>query len=122
LGIIGGIWSGILLVLYSLGSFDQKFCAILPFQKIRWTFLLGFLTGVNVCPPFLASLAYVFNLKDVLASLLYFLMFFLSTSLYIIPAALLGFFSKTVWINRMARVSGMAVGVFFVIFYLLKVW
>lgn len=109
------LWIGLLMIVYSLGMIDKKFCAALPFAKIKWPFLLGFLTGVNICPPFLASLTYVFNLKDVIASLLFFLMFFLGTSVYIIPAAFLGVFTKVKLLQKLAQVSGIIVGLYFIL-------
>lgn len=117
--LLANIWLGILMILYSLGTIDKKFCAILPFNKLKWPFLLGFLTGVNICPPFLASLTYVFNLKDALASLAYFFMFFLGTSTYIIPSAFLGVFTKFNWMIKLARISGVITGVYFVMKYLI---
>lgn len=114
-------WNGILLILYSLGTIDKKFCGFLPFKKIRWAFLLGFLTGINVCPPFLASLSYVFNLRSALNSLLYFFFFFLGTSLYLIPSALLGVFTKVNWITKIARISGVLAGIYFVLQNLFRI-
>ena len=117
---LANIWLGLLIILYSLGTIDKKFCSFFRFNKIKWPAVLGFLTGVNICPPFLASLTYVFTLKQVITSLIYFLFFFLGTSTYIIPAALLGVFSKTNWIIKVARIAGIAVGVYFVIQNLIK--
>ena len=119
---LGNLWTGILMILYSLGTIDKKFCQMIPFEKIKWPALLGFLTGVNVCPPFLASLTYVFNLKDAFNSLFYFFMFFLGTSTYIIPSALLGIFTKMGWLQKIARVSGVLVGLFFVLKNILRVF
>lgn len=116
---LANIWLGISMILYSLGTIDKKFCAALPFAKIKWPILLGFLTGVNICPPFLASLTYVFNLKDIIISLLYFSMFFLGTSTYIVPAAILGIFSKYNWLIKIARLSGILAGAYFIIKYLI---
>jgi sulfite exporter TauE/SafE len=115
---LANIWLGIMIILYSLGTIDKKFCALIPFAKIKWPIFLGFLTGVNICPPFLASLSYVFNLKDVLSSLFYFLMFFLGTSTYIVPSALLGVFTKYNWLLKIARLSGILAGTYFIIKYL----
>ncbi|MDP2860425.1 MAG: sulfite exporter TauE/SafE family protein [bacterium] len=120
--ILVNIWLGFLLIIYSLGTLDKKICASFPFYKIRWPILLGFLTGVNVCPPFLASLFYVFGLKDVFASLLYFLMFFLGTSVYIVPAGLLGISTKADFIVGFARISGIAAGVYFIVQGIFRVW
>ncbi len=111
---LANIWTGILMIVYSLGVIDKKFCSFLPFQKIKWPLLLGFLTGVNVCPPFLASLTHVFNLRDAISSLTYFLLFFLGTSTYIVPTALLGTFTRLGWLPKLARFSGIAVGIYFI--------
>jgi len=80
------------------------------------------LTGVNICPPFLGSLAYIFNLKSALLSLGYFLLFFLGTSVYIVPFALLGAFSGNNWLQKWARISGIFVGIYFVVINLIKIW
>lgn len=119
---LGNLWTGILMIFYSLGMIDKKFCSLLPFKKIKWAFLLGLLTGVNICPPFLASLTYVFNLRDAIASLFYFLMFFVGTSAYIIPSAILGIFTKFGWLQKLARVSGVLVGLYFVTRNLIRVF
>jgi len=109
------LWMGILLILYSLGKIDKKICALLPFKKIRWPFLIGFLTGVNVCPPLMASLTYVFNLRSALRSLFYFLAFFLGTTTYLLPAAFFGVLTKSAWIPKAARVSGVLAGIYFIV-------
>jgi len=112
---LGNIWMGLLLIPYSLGAINKKFCSFLPFTKIRWILLLGFLTGTSICPPFLASLTYVFNLQGALLATLYFLMSFLGTSVYIVPAALLGVFTKFDWLQKLARIAGAIVGPYFVL-------
>lgn len=109
------LWTGIMLIVYSLGQIDKKLCALIPFKKIKWPFLIGFLTGVNVCPPMVASLTHVFNLKSAINSLLYFLLFFFGTSTYIIPAAFLGIFTKSNLIQKIARLGGVLAGLYFII-------
>lgn len=119
---LANIWTGILMILYSLGTIDKKICSLIPMKKIKWPLIVGFLTGVNICPPFLASLTHVFNLRDAVASLWYFLMFFLGTSLYIVPSALLGVFTKKGWVQKFAQVSGVIVGIYFVVISFLRFW
>lgn len=108
--------TGTFMIGYSLGllRWGAKVCARF-FGPIKAPLLLGFLTGVNLCPPFLASLSYVFNLRDVLKSILYFGLFFLGTSLYIVPLAFLGVFSRQTIFQKIARVSGAFVGFYFVV-------
>ena len=107
---------GVLMIGYSLGLISwwgHKACKRF-FHRAKIPILLGFLTGINVCPPFLASLTYVFNLQSVLLGVLYFLFFFLGTSIYIVPLAFLGVFSQQTIFQKIARVSGVFVGAYFV--------
>lgn len=107
---------GLLMIGYSLGLFywGAKVCAK-SFIWIKIPFLLGFLTGVSPCPPFLTSLGYVFNLQSILLGMAYFLFFFLGTSVYIAPLAFLGLFSRETKLQKIARVSGIFVGIYFFI-------
>jgi len=118
---LANLWLGISMILYSLRAINQKFCPAKLFNYLKWTFLVGFLTGVNICPPFLASLTYVFNLRDVFLSLIYFFTFFLGTSTYIIPAAIFGFFSKIPWLQKLGQISGFFVGFYFIAQSLFKI-
>ena len=109
------ILMGVTLISYGFGSLKWKHKACKLFMgRVRIPILLGFLTGVNICPPFLASLAYVFNLKSVFSAIFYFLNFFLGTSLYIIPLGFLGYFSNDFLVQKLARISGIFIGGFFV--------
>lgn len=105
---------GAFMIGYSFGllSWGAKVCARY-LGPVKIPLLLGFLTGVNLCPPFLASLSYVFTLRDVLRSVFYFALFFLGTSLYIVPLAFLGVFSQKTTFQKIAQVSGVFVGVYF---------
>lgn len=109
------LFTGLVLVVFSLGilKWGHGACKLF-FGKAKVPVILGFLTGVNVCPPFLASLAYIFTLKSVFASAVYFVFFFLGTSVYIVPLGLLGSFSRETILQKIARVSGVFVGAYFV--------
>lgn len=119
---LANLWIGILMVVYCLGVIDKKFCAAIPLSKVKWPVVLGFLTGINICPPFLGSLAYVFNLKSAVFSLVYFLAFFVGTSTYIVPFTLLGVFSQKHWLQKLAQYSGIAVGFYFITVNIIKLW
>lgn len=108
------LWLGISLIVFSLGMIDRRLCHFLPMEKIRWPALFGFLTGVNVCPPFLASLSYVFNLGQLISSLVYFLGFFLGTTLYLVPVAFLGALSRFSFFEKLGRFAGVVAGIYFV--------
>lgn len=107
---------GLVMIGYSFGflKWGAKVCGR-SFGKVKVPFLLGFLTGVNICPPFLASLSYVFNLKSFIWAVLYFLMFFIGTSLYIVPLGFLGFLTRESIFQKIAQVSGILVGGYFLV-------
>lgn len=66
---------------------------------------LGFFTGLNLCPPFLLAFAGAAENASLAASLLFFLLFFIGTSLYFIPLPLVGLLSRhndLRWIGKVA--------------------
>lgn len=108
----------ILLILYSFSLLKEK---ILLCQKIKksspkFPFLIGFFTGINLCPPFLISLTYVFTLHNFWAGIIYFFFFFLGTNFYIFPIYFLGFLNKIREFQLVARISGIVVGILFFIY------
>lgn len=80
----------------------------------RFPFLMGILLGLNVCPPFLLAITYTLdNGGGPLTGVLFFLFFFLGTSVFIIPLAFMGPFSQFPWLLRLSKVSLVASGVIF---------
>jgi len=71
-----------------------------PFFK-RLPLALGFVTGINICPPFAAGFLRLMELADVLKGFIYFGGFFTATSLFISPV-LLG----TPWLGQKANEIG----------------
>ena len=57
----------------------------------RWTtphrlpFAMGFLTGINVCPPFLTGMVVVLAIGSAAGGVAFFMAFFAATSLYLLP-------------------------------------
>ncbi|MCP4687567.1 MAG: sulfite exporter TauE/SafE family protein [Desulfobacterales bacterium] len=51
----------------------------------RLFFITGALTGINLCPPFLLAVGAAMGAASVLRSMAFFLVFFLATSIYLIP-------------------------------------
>lgn len=114
----------LLMILYALGLMKPKlsFCSAKGF-KTRLPVALGFLMGINICPPFLMSLAYVFTLHSALKGIIYFLMFFLGTSLYLLPLVFLGFLNKMKEFRLVARIAALIVGLSFFaygIYYIIR--
>ena len=76
---------------------------------------MGFFMGINLCPPFLLSVTYVFSKHSPFYGMAYFALFFLASSIYFLPLVFLGLASKAREFQRVARVSGFLVaGIFFI--------
>ena len=117
----------LVLIIYASGFFPPKadppragkpklsFCTGKFFRE-KSPLLMGFLMGINICPPFLMSLAYVFILHSTVKGIVYFIMFFVGTSLYILPLVFLGFLGKMKEFRLIARISALIVGIVFLIY------
>jgi len=77
---------------------------------------MGFFMGINLCPPFLLSVAYIFRQQSAFYGALYFALFFLTSSVYFLPVVFLGLASKAKELRTMARVSGFLVAVIFFVY------
>lgn len=87
-GIALGVTATVMVVYALNRSLPQwKICG--PFVSRRWArrapFFLGFLIGINVCPPFLVAIARLVQVGQVGSGVIFFLSFFVGTSLYILP-------------------------------------
>lgn len=106
----------LLLIIYALGFLKQKSWCSGKFFKEKSPLLMGFFMGINICPPFLMSLAYVFTLHSVVKGIVYFIMFFLGTSLYFLPLVFLGLLGKMKEFRLIARLAALIVGITFLIY------
>ena len=77
-------------------------------------FILGGLTGLNICPPFLLAISYTLQ-RAVTPSfgICFFMSFFIATTLYILPVGIVGHISHHEVIARVGRVATVAVGIAF---------
>ena len=107
----------IVMVLHITGLSKQKDNLCLA-SKIhnRSAIVMGFLMGVNICPPFLLSLAYVVSLNDILQSMLYFVIFFFASSIYFLPMIFVGMLAKIKELQKAAQVSGIMAACVFMIY------
>ncbi len=60
-----------------------------PFVSRQFPFLLGFLMGWNVCPPFLIGIDRLLEIGNPALGTIFFFAFFISSSLYLLPLFLL---------------------------------
>lgn len=71
-----------------------------PFFK-RIPLALGFMTGINVCPPFVAAFVRLVEMADMTAGLFYFAGFFTATSIFLLPAI-----APTPFLNERLKIIG----------------
>lgn len=116
-----GIMSlSLILIIYSLNLISKKVCCPKKLEK-RTSLIFGFFTGINICPPFLISLFYIFTLKSILAGIAYFISFFFATSIYFLPLLGFSFLGRMREFQRAARISGIFVGVSFLIYSIFNI-
>ncbi len=86
-------------------GFRGRFAAMTQRRPAILPAVTGLLTGLSLCPPFVAALAGATSQVSLLSSLVFFGSFFLATSLYVIPfpfAGLLGRFQAIRITGRLA--------------------
>jgi sulfite exporter TauE/SafE len=106
------------LVFYAVGFWRPawSFCPAGTRRGAATPVLLGFLMGVNACPPFLMSAAYVLTLHSMAKGIVYFLVFFCVTTLYLVPLFFVGLLGRIKEFRWAARASAFLVGVLFLIY------
>lgn len=113
-----------LMIIYGLqGGFPQwRMCRILApaMSRVKTPFLLGVFLGVNLCPPFLVALADVYLNGRIGYGLVFFLVFFLVTTLFLLPFTLLGYLAKFPSLRTVAQLAAVVVGVLYLLLGLLR--
>lgn len=115
LGAIISILIGIILILSGLNfQFPRlSFCKyIFKFTSpVKSSYFFGLFTGVNVCPPFVGAATRVFNNGGIIYGFLFFLIFFLATSIYFLPYLGVSFLTKKIEpLKEIARFSMLIIG------------
>lgn len=83
-------------------------------DRIPGAAVLGLLTGVSLCPPFIAAGIRAAQAANMIAAILFFAMFFLGTSIWFLP------FTGMAWIrrNEAVRTVGRMAMVLIAVYYL----
>jgi sulfite exporter TauE/SafE len=108
---------GALMILYSVvQSFPHVgFCrALNPRLQSDWYLLLvGLLAGINLCPPFLLAVTSAFDLGGALKGMLFFFVFFIATSVYLVPFLFSGLFNRFREVRFAGRIASVVAGLYF---------
>jgi sulfite exporter TauE/SafE len=82
-------------------------------SHFRFPIVFGFLTGINICPPFLLAVAYTFGLGSMVIGTIFFGGFFLGTSVYLLVLLPLGYLGQWQNLRIIALITAILSGVFF---------
>lgn len=94
---------GAMLIFYNLKAISGS-CALKRAERLLSIFfsrdsllypvLLGLVTGINICPPFLVAFTEAASSTGILESVLFFITFFIGTSVFFLPLPFLGLIRK----------------------------
>ena len=74
---------------------------------------LGFLTGLSLCPPFVAAGVRAAELGSVAAALLFFAVFFIGTSVWFVPFVGLGCVARNEAVTTVARMAMVLIALYY---------
>ncbi|MBN2348089.1 MAG: sulfite exporter TauE/SafE family protein [Bacteroidales bacterium] len=112
----------VLLILYGfyrfkeicLGHLQQKINSNLRKQFPRIVpFISGVITGFNICPPFLIAITKASDTGSITSGILFFLMFFMGTSLYFVPLPFTGFLKRQQVFRIIGKFASIVTGFIF---------
>ncbi len=122
IGLIHILLAGVLLwYAYSAGHACAKSCSGSELVSIGGTgeraisgaAALGFLTGLSLCPPFVAAGVRAAELGSVTAALLFFAVFFLGTSVWFVPFVGLGCVVRNEAVTTVARMAMVLIALYY---------
>lgn len=106
---LGELLLGGLMLGYALGFAlpHASLCrtTLTLFNRNRLLFTAGFCTGINICPPFLLAVTEAMRSASLLGSLLFFLVFFLTTTIYLVPFVFSGMAARNRELRSAARIA-----------------
>jgi sulfite exporter TauE/SafE len=87
-----------------------KLLALVSRRPLILPVLMGLLTGLTLCPPFIAALAGATSQASLFSTLLYFSSFFIATSLYMAPFPFAGFLARFAALRIVGRMAAGVMG------------
>ena len=92
-------------------------CSESPLGRCRVLFrggIWGLLSGLQICPPFLAAVNGAAQTRGLGSSLLFFFLFYLGTGIWFIPFPLVGVLGRFRQVAQVARFCALPLGAFYV--------
>lgn len=84
-------------------------------HRIPGAAVLGFLTGVSLCPPFVVAGVRAAEAANVAAALLFFAVFFVGTAVWFVPFAGLGWMRRNEAVNTVARMAMVLIAIYYLL-------
>jgi sulfite exporter TauE/SafE len=84
-------------------------------KRLLIPFTGGFLTGINICPPFLLAIAGAIDSGTIAGSVLFFVAFFAGTSIFFLPMPVAGMFKRQHVLRIIGKFAALLAG--FLYFY-----
>lgn len=92
----------------------KKFEAKLTFVNSKMLpIILGLLTGLNLCPPFLIAFTGAAVSGSILGSMFFFLMFFIATSLYFVPIPFIGMLKQHSELKNIGKMAAIIMSLYY---------
>lgn len=118
IGMLAWIVMAVILIAYGMGVGFSHFglCSMAGrFAGTRgFPFLMGGLTGLNVCPPFLLAITFTLERSiEPAYGAVFFMAFFVATSLFILPAGMAGYLPRHDLMARFGKIASVVVGIVF---------
>ncbi len=110
---------GALLVYTGISRKTDTACATKSFGAYFGRFagnpyVIGFLTGLELCPPFVLAIARVINFGGAIEGMVYFLGFFVASSAFLVPLVFFGVAAEYKTVKHIAAAAAIIVGCWFV--------
>jgi len=111
----------LLLYAYSVGHPGRCSCAgsqlvtigAAEKHRVPGAAVLGLLTGLSLCPPFVAAGVRAAEAASLAAALLFFMVFFVGTSIWFVPFAGLGWIRRSEAVTIVARMTLVLIAVYY---------
>jgi len=87
-----------------------KLMALLSGKPVILPALMGLLTGLTLCPPFITAIAGATSQTSLFSTVLYFLSFFVATSLYVAPFPFAGLLGRIAAVRIVGRLAAGIMG------------
>jgi sulfite exporter TauE/SafE len=116
------LFLSVLLIVYGFYRFGEvclgkKSRNVLKKTRLHWPVLVpaagGFVTGMNICPPFLLAITSALGTINISQSIWLFFMFFLGTSVYFIPFPFLGLLQRQQVLKIIGKFAAILTGLYY---------